>query len=372
MQRKDRSSNFELMRIFAMFLIITYHYALFSNFRFSAADITFNRVLYQSMFLTGKTGVNLFVMVSGYFMVKSGRARTEKVLQLWGQAFFYIVGIWLIFHKKINGMNSMVQDTLKGKIFFLSSGVQWFISTYIVMYLISPYLNVMLTALPRNACRRLLVLTGVLWCLIPTLSWIPGLVVTEFQGSDLAFFLFLYCLGGYLRLYHEDDRKGAGRRFLCAAGITALCLGIIIAVDIWNNRKLGKLRLLDYLFNYQNHVLILLLSLFLFLGFKELRIKNSRAVNLISSLTFGIYLIHDNWQIRRYLWNNIIKGPAFQDSPWFLPVSLGYITAVFCACGVIELVRQLTIEKLWMKAAGFISAAADKLISLCIREEKDS
>ena len=34
MQRKDRSSNFELMRIFAMFLIITYHYALFSSFRF--------------------------------------------------------------------------------------------------------------------------------------------------------------------------------------------------------------------------------------------------------------------------------------------------------------------------------------------------
>ena len=44
MQRRDRSSNFELMRIFAMFLIITYHYALFSNFRFPAAEITFNRV----------------------------------------------------------------------------------------------------------------------------------------------------------------------------------------------------------------------------------------------------------------------------------------------------------------------------------------
>ena len=354
-----------------MFLIITYHYALFSNFRFPAAEITFNRVLYQSMFLTGKTGVNLFVMVSGYFMVKSGRTRTIKVLQLWGQAFFYIVGIWLIFHKRINGMNSMVQDTLKGKLFFLSSGVQWFISTYIVMYLLSPYLNAMLGALSRNACRRMLVLTGILWCLIPTISWIPGFVVTEFQGSDLTFFLFLYCLGAYLRLYHESDSKGAGRWFLCAAGTAALCVGIIIAVDIWNNKTMGKLRLLDYLFNYQNHVLILLLSLFLFLGFKELKVANSPFINLVSSLTFGIYLIHDNWQIRRYLWNSVINGPAFQESPWFILVSAGTVMAVFCVCGAIELVRQLTVEKLWMKAAGTLSRLMDKTIEMCIKEDRN-
>ncbi len=368
MQRRDRSSNFELMRIFAMFLIITYHYALFSAFRFPAGDLSFNRLFYQSMFLDGKTGVNLFVMVSGYFMVKSERIRTSKVLQLWGQAFFYIVGIWIIFHKKINGMGSMVQDTLKGKLFFLSSGVQWFISTYIVMYLLAPYMNAMLKALSRDACRRLLVLMGALWCLIPTLSWIPGMVVTEFQGSDLAFFLFLYCLGGYLRLYHEKDSRGAEFWFGCAGGIFLLCMGVIVSVDIWNTRSLGKVRLLDYLFNYQNHVLILLLSLFLFLGFKELKVRNSSVINLISSLTFGIYLIHDNWQIRRYLWNNVIKGPLFQESPWFLPVSLGIVTAVFCCCGALELLRQLTVEKLWMKAAAPISDGIDKLLSRIIRK----
>jgi surface polysaccharide O-acyltransferase-like enzyme len=268
-------------------------------------------------------------------------------------------------------MNSMVQDTLKGKIFFLSSGVQWFISTYIVLYLLSPYLNAMLGALSRNACRRMLVLTGILWCLIPTISWIPGFVVTEFQGSDLTFFLFLYCLGAYLRLYHESDSKGAGRWFLCAAGTAALCIGIIIAVDIWNNKTMGKLRLLDYLFNYQNHVLILLLSLFLFLGFKELKVANSPFINLVSSLTFGIYLIHDNWQIRRYLWNSVINGPAFQESPWFILVSAGTVMAVFCVCGAIELVRQLTVEKLWMKAAGTLSRLMDKTIEMCIKEDRN-
>lgn len=44
MDRKQRSSNFELMRIFAMLLIVTYHYALFSGLRFVGTDITANRL----------------------------------------------------------------------------------------------------------------------------------------------------------------------------------------------------------------------------------------------------------------------------------------------------------------------------------------
>lgn len=361
MQRKDRSSNFELMRIFAMFLIVTYHYALFSNFRFFTTDLTFNRLFYQSMFLTGKTGVNLFVTLSGYFMIKS-RVKTAKVLQLWGQSFFYIMLIWLLFHKKVNGFSSMPQDTLLGKIFFLSSGVQWFIATYIVMYLLSPYINVMLNNMSRTMFRRMLVLTGIFWCLIPTLSWIPGMVVTEFQGSDLTFFLFLYCLGAYLRMYHEENRRKAYFWFLCAFGTYLVCMGIIAGVDVWDSHSMGKAKLLDYLFNYQNHVLILLLSLFLFLGFKALNVKNSRVINWISSLTFGIYLIHDNWQIRRYLWNNITNGPAFEMTPWLLPVSIGYIVAVFTVCGIIEAVRQQTVEKLWMKIAVPLSEKIDSVI----------
>ena len=362
MQRKDRSSNFELMRIFAMFLIVTYHYALFSNFRFFTTDLTFNRLFYQSMFLTGKTGVNLFVMLSGYFMIRSKIVRTSKVLQLWGQSFFYIMIIWILFHKKVNGFSSMPQDTLAGKIFFLSSGVQWFIATYIVMYLLSPYINVMLGALTRSSYRKMLIITGIFWCLIPTLSWIPGLIVTEFQGSDLMFFLFLYCLGAYLRMYHEENRRRSVFWFLCAFGIFLICMGIIAAVDIWDAHSMGKAKLLDYLFNYQNHVLILLLSLFLFLGFKSLSIKNSRAINFISSLTFGIYLIHDNWQIRRYLWNNIANGPAFEMTPWLLPISIGYILAVFCVCGVIEWIRQMTVEKIWMRIAVPLSEKVDSSI----------
>ena len=45
--------------------------------------------------------------------------------------------------------------------------------------------------------------------------------------------------------------------------------------------------------------------------------------------------------------------------------------AVFCVCGAIELVRQLTVEKLWMKAAGTLSRLMDKTIEMCIKEDRN-
>ena len=355
MERKNRSSNFELMRIFAMLLIVAYHYVLFTRFMFVGSTITVNRLFYQSMLLDGKTGVNLFVMLSGYFMIQSHGVKTQKVLQLWGQTMFYILAIWFLFHKQINGFGTMPQDTLLGKVLFLSTGVQWFIATYLVMYLLSPFLNKMLLSLSRTMYRRMLVLTGIFWCFIPTLSWIPGMIPTDFQGSDLMFFLFLYSVGAYLRLYHEEGKKKASFWFLCALGIFLLCMVLVAAVDIWIINSVGRLNILDYLFDYQNHVLIMLLSLFLFLGFKNLKVKNNRVINFVSSLTFGIYLIHDNWQIRSYLWNNIVKGTRYMDMVWFIPMSYVLILAMFIACGIIEWMRQHTIEKLWMKVVDWAS-----------------
>ena len=371
MDRKQRSSNFELMRIFAMLLIVTYHYALFSGFRFVGTDIAANRLFYQNMLLTGKTGVNLFVMVSGYFQIRS-RLRTSKVLQLWGQSFFYIMVIYFLFRDAagtgrtgMGGMGAMAQDTLMGKIFFLSSGVQWFIATYMVMYLLSPYLNVLLNSMDRKTYRSMLILMSVLWVLIPTLSEIPGLVVTEFQGSDLMFFLYLYSLGAYLRLYHEEGGRSASFWFGLSAAVWALCVAVIVAVDIWNTKSMGRLRLLDYLFNYQNHALIMMWSVCLFLGFKQLKVKNSRVINYISSLTFGIYLIHDNWQIRTAFWQNVIKGASRAASPWFIPASILAVLAVFLGCGLIEAVRKLTVERLWMalveRTAPHIDRALERL-----------
>ena len=72
-------------------------------------------------------------------------------------------------------------------------------------------------------------------------------------------------------------------------------------------------------------------------------------INYFSSLAFGIYLIHDYWRIRGYLWNDIANVPSFELTRWLLPVSIGLILAVLYVGGIIESIRQHTVDKLRMK-----------------------
>lgn len=79
--KKVRSSNFELLRILAMFLIINFHLTLYGVIHPITQGSTeyFNHpAVYLKLFILytvrpwGKIGVALFVIISGYFMVKKG------------------------------------------------------------------------------------------------------------------------------------------------------------------------------------------------------------------------------------------------------------------------------------------------------------
>ena len=72
--RQKRSSNFELLRILTMLCIIAHHYVVNSGI---TEKITQSNVLqWNSVFALifgwgGKTGINVFVLITGYFMCKS-------------------------------------------------------------------------------------------------------------------------------------------------------------------------------------------------------------------------------------------------------------------------------------------------------------
>ena len=67
--KNHRSSNIELLRIIAMIMIIAHHVSVHSGFVYPGEIISFNRLWIQFIQLGGKIGVNIFVLISGYFLV---------------------------------------------------------------------------------------------------------------------------------------------------------------------------------------------------------------------------------------------------------------------------------------------------------------
>ena len=93
MNRKDRMSNFELLRIISMLIIVIYHFALHGNIINSAQGIS--KAVSNVLFIGGTLGVNLFVLIGGYFMVDTD-FRIKRLLKLWFATFFYSALISII------------------------------------------------------------------------------------------------------------------------------------------------------------------------------------------------------------------------------------------------------------------------------------
>ena len=95
---KIRNSSLELFRIIAMILIIAHHYVVNSGIQ---AHMALAPSSPQSLFLYifgawGKTGINCFVLITGYFMCKS-HISVKKFIKLLGEIMFYRIVIRSIF-----------------------------------------------------------------------------------------------------------------------------------------------------------------------------------------------------------------------------------------------------------------------------------
>lgn len=65
-----RESKFEALRIIAIVMIIAHHYSLF-GFNFQNLTLDSKKLILSFFIIGGKIGVNLFIMISSYYLVDS-------------------------------------------------------------------------------------------------------------------------------------------------------------------------------------------------------------------------------------------------------------------------------------------------------------
>ena len=95
-----------------------------------------------------------------------------------------------------------------------------------------------------------------------------------------------------------------------------------------------------------NDFFILLVSILLLLFFSNLNIKYNKYINIISSTTLGIYLIHDNPSVRTFLWTSYFKLFEITGGKNLILSSIKIIFTIFFICMIIDLIRKFIIEVL--------------------------
>jgi hypothetical protein len=262
--------------------------------------------------------VNGFILISGYYKMNFN---FRKLFDLYTQVFFYSVVISAIFWLlKIEPIT--IKEILR-TVFPLVMGRWWFISIYILLFLLSPFINLALSNMDKKVHEQLIIILLIFNVILPSLNY------TYFQdgGYGIENFIFLYCVGDYIRKY---DIPKLNYILIYFASCFVL-LGIIIffkKYDIHINR------LLSY-----NFILTEISAINLFLFFKNIKIQ-SLLINKVAASVFAIYLISDHPYIRNVLYTKILFTAHYYYSTLFIPHMIASLIAIFVCCLFLELIRQ--------------------------------
>lgn len=336
-----RDSSFELLIIISMLMILFHHFACHGLFHWQTNEVTLPQYWYNFIIMGGKIGVNVFVLISGYFLISTHKkgSNLKKMLKLWGQVMFYSVSIYVF--ACIFGISDWNVKDIITSFFPITFESWWFASTYFVLFLLHPFLNKFLTSLEKKEYRIFLVLILICWSVIPTFT------TKQFQGNDLLWFITLYAVAGYIKLHGLSPGKTT-RYYLAlyiASSVLAYVLCSIFSILGTRIDSLGNNALHFY---RQESVLMLLSSVALFMVFQTMRMKYFGWINVIASATFGVYLIHDSNILRPVLWLELFKNAQYKDTLALIPYSIIVVLMVFIICTGIDLLRQITIERFYL------------------------
>ena len=323
-----RNSSFELLRIIAMLGIVASYFA-YGNFSFPKDSIMLNGLWIQLIIMGGKLGVHIFVLISGYFLIESGRIKIRKLAGMWAAMLFYSVMFCFAF--VMSGAVSFSGKEALYAFMPLTKSRWWFLTVYFMLYLLHPYINTMLKNLSKSEYEKMLLIMTFCWSVVPTFT-------NSFLASDdLIWFIYLYSISGYIRLWADDF--GSRKYIWLSVMLIALNFLIVIIFDV-----IGlKVRMFAehplHLYNTQM-LPTLLIPVCILMGFKHLNMKYSRFINVTASATIGVYMIHTDKFFSRYMWDEIFRINSFQNSPYLIPYSIAVILVIYVSCTLIELTRS--------------------------------
>lgn len=336
-KENERNSSIELLRIIVMFLIIGHHLAYHSSLNFPVQSLGLNKSFINLLFMGGKIGSNVFILISGYFLINQHKFKMKKIIELWITILFYSVSIYLISSIFIN--NNFSYIGLFKSFFPIITSQWWFASCYFIVYLLSPYINKLINSISKKELQILILLFFVFWSLIPTLFGI------KLQFSELGWLIYLYIIGAYIKLYNPLEKISFSK---CVLLSIALYGTIFISSVVIDYAGLYILSIADKSRHFfaMESVPILFVSIMLLLSAIKCKTFNSKIINKISSTTFAIYLIHENSNIIDFLWNKFIIFTDKSIINSLILNSLLYIAIIFVFCSIIEFIRVNTIGKL--------------------------
>lgn len=339
-----RESGIELLRIILMLQVVFLHLGRYGEYSTHAIDIGgIETFVYYVMMFMSRTSVYVYIVLVGYFCVSSKsnqnlRSVMQKVKKMYLPMLFFSLVIPVIMWG--TGQEEFSVTELIKAFLPLLSRTWYFMTLYIIVLVLSPFINRCLNNLSK---REYTFLVGLLFFILSIWNMVANMepldeifnvssVVDTQDGKSLYGFVFMYILGGYLRKFVKSYERPRLRY-----------LAVFFALAVANSLMVYLIPHYKDVVYANDNPLCVIQGVCLLLFFHDIKFK-SRVVNHIAILNLGVYMIHEHPMVREFIWNKVFAfthNEAFYSSfPLYVFEGLGICLVIFTACALLEQVRR--------------------------------
>ena len=329
-KNKQRNISLDLLRILSMIGIIILHLLGQGGIIASQINVT-NSLILKIIFYFLFVSVNIFPIITGYFYFNKKIYSFYSILNLFVIVIFYSILITLIFYNfNICNVKSYGQSYFIYSLFPMIIGRYWFFTCYIFLFMMIPFINSFIEKVGRQELNTLIKILFVLFC-----------IITDFGGSDYfrilggysPFWLtYLYMIGAYIKKYNINVSTSNCLKYITVSLLLNSLIVILCYLFLNSNNPLYTLG------TKYNSPFICIMSIFIFLLFKNIKIKN-KIISTISSTSFSVYIIHSH----RLLFENVINNYhlyLFSDKLTLIILEVIILAIlIYCISSIIEYIR---------------------------------
>lgn len=347
--QKSRMVNLELLRCIAMMMVVVLHFLGKGNLLGDLAN--------PSMTATGTVAwllesfaivaVNVYMLISGYFLCESS-FKISRLLQLLLQVWMYSVGIGLLsVALGVVPATELTTYYYVQLLFPVSMGHYWFMTAYVFLYLLLPFIGMASKRMTREQMRVALICLFFCFCILK--SVLPIRLDMDQKGYDCLWYLCVFLAAAYVRKF--------GVKLFEKKWLTALIYPVAACLIFLGTMALhtvyvrtGSLGLLIGVCQEYNHVLPFIAAVGLFAAFLQLRISEDHIIGKIickvAPCTLGVYLLHENLGLR-YAWQPLLGSEKVNSVGGLILSVCIAVFVVFFAGILLEAARKALLRQIY-------------------------
>lgn len=292
---KIRDSNIELLRIIAMILIILHHMVYHTKIYMYSGE---NHFISLILLAGGKISVVIYILIMGYYS-KESKFNVKRPLNIIFKVIIYSTLFIIIFKDKGHTIKEYTQ--------------YWFVNTWLILLFLTP----IILRFEKEISKKVRI---ILFIYITVIFILPSR-----RNTNIEAFIYFYLCGRHVLPYFVKIFNKTILNILIVSTLYLIIITFRLEME-------------------QNTIFPLVTAMFIFAIFLSIDIKNN-LINKVAKYTMGVYLIHDNTNVREEIIIKRLNMLSIYHSKYFLISTLSISLIIFVVCMVIDYLVSIIIEK---------------------------